>query len=132
MPRLIRLWLDPVADKTLQVSVYIVLSWLGLIPWWLLLAVIGRDVIIVAGGLYYYYRIERVTATPSLISKLNTVMQLLLVVIIMVDNAWYALPAVGITGLIYVVLTTTILSGAGYVWTWSLKAIHARKGSVND
>ena len=31
-------WLDPVADKTLQVSVYIVLTWLGLIPWWLLLA----------------------------------------------------------------------------------------------
>lgn len=125
-------WLDPIADKTLQVSVYIVLSWLGLIPWWLLAAVILRDIVIVAGGLYYFYKIERVEAAPSLISKLNTVMQLLLVVIIMVDKAWYALPIMWIDMLIYVVLATTILSGVDYVWTWTMKAVRARAGSAND
>ncbi len=121
-------WLDPLADKAMQVSVYIGLTWLQLIPWWLLLAVILRDLLIVSGGLYYYYRIQKVNAAPSLISKVNTLMQILLVVIILFHKSLFELPAIVVESTIYAVLATTVLSGLDYVITWSRKAWQIKKG----
>jgi len=121
-------WLDPVADKAMQVSVYICLTWLQLIPLWLLLAVIIRDLVIVTGGLYYYYRVEKVNAAPSLISKLNTVMQILLVIIILIHKSLFVFPEMVVQTTIYAVLATTVLSGLNYVVTWGLKAWQAKKG----
>ena len=45
--------LDPLADKLLLVASFATLTWLGLIPYWLLWLVLGRDVLIVAGALAY-------------------------------------------------------------------------------
>lgn len=122
-------WLDPLADKAMQVSVYLSLTWLQLIPLWLLSAVIIRDLLIVGGGLFYYYRVERVNAAPSLISKLNTLMQILLVIILLLHMSVLALPVNVIDATIYLVLMTTILSGLDYVITWGIKAWHIKKGS---
>jgi cardiolipin synthase len=121
-------WLDPLADKAMQVSVYICLTWLELIPVWLLLAVIFRDLLIITGGLYYYYRVEKVNATPSLISKLNTLMQILLVIIILLHKSLFELPVIMLDIIIYTVLATTVLSGMDYVITWSRKAWQIKKG----
>lgn len=123
-------WLDPLADKAMQVSVYICLTWLQLIPLWLLLAVIIRDLLIVSGGVFYYYRIEKVNAAPSLISKLNTFMQILLVVIILLHKSLYELPMSIVDMTIYAVLATTVLSGLDYVITWSIKAWQTKKDRV--
>ncbi len=120
-------WLDPVADKSMQISVYILLTWLTLIPVWLVVAVIARDLIIVAGGLVYYYCIEKVEAEPSWTSKINTAIQMLLVVVVLFDQGIYQLPDVWIDILIYVVLGSILLSGAGYVATWSKRAWHITK-----
>ncbi|MCK4952154.1 MAG: CDP-alcohol phosphatidyltransferase family protein, partial [Gammaproteobacteria bacterium] len=117
-------WLDPVADKSMQISVYILLAWLTLIPVWLVVAVIARDLIIVAGGLVYYFRIEKVEAEPSWTSKINTAIQMLLVVVVLFDQGVYQLPDSWIDILIYVVLGSILLSGAGYVTTWSKRAWH--------
>jgi cardiolipin synthase len=112
----------------MQVSVYICLTWLSLIPVWLLLAVIFRDLLIIAGGLYYYYRVEKVNAAPSLISKLNTLMQILLVIIILLHKSLFELPIIVLDIIIYSVLATTVLSGMDYVITWSRKAWQIKKG----
>lgn len=116
-------WLDPVADKSMQISVYIMLAWLELIPVWLLIAVIARDLIIVAGGLVYYFWIEKVEAEPSWASKINTGVQMLLVVVVMLDQV-IPLPMMWIDGLIYVVLGSILLSGVGYISTWGKRAWH--------
>ena len=120
-------WLDPLADKGMLVSVYCALTWIGLIPVWLLMAVILRDVLIVCGGLYYYYRVEKVSASPSWISKLNTLMQILLVVVILIHKGILAIPLFLLDTMIYAVLFTTVLSGLGYVLTWSIKAWRLKK-----
>jgi cardiolipin synthase len=114
--------MDPLADKLLMVSSYLTLGWLGLIPVWLVALVILRDLVIVTGAVIYNARIEQVEATPSVVSKLNTLAQILLVLSVLFSQAFVALPGWWIDGLIYGVLVTIIWSGAGYVWTWGRRA----------
>lgn len=115
--------LDPVADKVLLVSSFFTLGLLGLIPCWLVFAVIIRDLVIVSGATLYYFRIKRVDAEPSLISKLNTVVQIALVLTIVLDKGLFALPQPLIQGLIWLTLATTLASGVDYVWTWGRRAV---------
>lgn len=121
-------WLDPVADKLMQVSAYIMLTWLGLIPLWILIAVILRDVVIVAGSTVYYFWVEKVSASPSLISKVNTLLQILLVVLILVHMGSFPIPPQLMDFMLYAVFITTVVSGLDYVLTWSIRAWKIKKG----
>jgi cardiolipin synthase len=114
--------MDPLADKLLMVSSYLTLGWLGLLPAWLVALVILRDLVIVTGAVIYNARIEQVEATPSVVSKLNTLAQILLVLSVLFSQAVAALPGWWIDALIYGVLVTIVWSGAGYVWTWGRRA----------
>lgn len=121
--------LDPIADKLLLVSCYLALTWQGLLPLWLTALVIGRDLVILAGAILYNALIERVEAAPSVISKLNTLSQLLLVVAVLFNYGAQVLPAGWLDVLIYAVLATTVLSGIDYVWTWGWRAWNKKRGS---
>ncbi|AUB84007.1 CDP-alcohol phosphatidyltransferase family protein [Candidatus Thiodictyon syntrophicum] len=114
--------LDPVADKTLLVSCFLVLGSMGLIPVWLVLAVIFRDLVIVAGALLYNYRVEELEAAPTLTSKINTLFQLVLVVAAITDAGPMPLPGWVITSLTWACLVTILVSGVQYVLVWSAKA----------
>jgi cardiolipin synthase len=118
--------LDPLADKLLMLSTFITLAWLGLIPLWLVSLVILRDLVIVSGAIVYHMRIEQLDAEPSLVSKLNTVTQILLVLAVMFTQAIQELPALWMDVLLYSVLATTIWSGLDYVWTWGRRAWQKR------
>ncbi len=121
--------LDPLADKLLLVSSYVVLGWLTLIPAWLVVAVILRDVVIVTGALAYHTKVEHVSGEPLAISKLNTAAQILLVLVIVGSRAFgFVLPALTDL-LILAVFLTTLGSGFAYVWLWGLRALRALKGS---
>jgi cardiolipin synthase len=119
--------LDPVADKVLLVSSFFTLGLLGLIPCWLVFSVIIRDLLIVSGATLYYFRIKRIDAEPSLISKLNTVVQIALVLSIVLDKGLFALPPMLIQGLIWITLATTLASGLDYIWIWGRRAIQDSK-----
>jgi cardiolipin synthase len=121
--------LDPIADKALLVSSYVVLAWAQLIPVWLVVTVILRDLVILAGAITYHFRIEALNATPSVISKLNTLSQILLVVAVIFSQGFRALPPEWLEFLVYMVLATTLLSGADYVWTWGWRAWNKKRGS---
>jgi cardiolipin synthase len=118
--------LDPVADKLLLLSSMLSLGWMGLLPWWLVAVVVLRDVIIVAGATIYYFHINRVDAQPSMISKVNTVMQIILVVAVVMHVGLIALPQLLLQGLLWGTLITTILSGVDYVWVWGRRAAESR------
>jgi cardiolipin synthase (CMP-forming) len=113
--------LDPLADKVLLVSTFLALGWLGRLPWWLVGLVFLRDLVIVAGALMYHYRIGKVNAEPTIISKVNTFMQILLVLVAMLAQI-FALPAPLVTILIYLVAVTTVISGLDYVIKWGRRA----------
>lgn len=122
--------LDPLADKILLVACFLVLGALLLIPVWLVAAVVFRDLLIVGGAVLYNYRVEVVEAAPTLVSKLNTVLQILLLVAVMTDAGPMPLPAWIIQILIWSCLATVIVSGSQYVWIWSRKA--AERGWKED
>jgi cardiolipin synthase len=118
--------LDPIADKLLLVATYVVLALKGLLPVWLMVAVIGRDVLIVAGAALYYWLVGAYEMAPTLISKFNTLTQILLGLLVVFSHGIHPLPAQLIDGLVFLVLATTLASGADYVWTWGARAFRAR------
>ncbi|MCR0983051.1 CDP-alcohol phosphatidyltransferase family protein [Roseomonas populi] len=107
--------LDPVADKALLVSTYVTLAIIGVLPDWLAILVVFRDLLIVGGLLVLALMGQRPAIRPLLISKLNTLMQIALAGTALMlagfglDGGWL-LPA-----LIGCVTGTTIASGAAYV-----------------
>lgn len=114
--------LDPLADKFLLMSAYLCLGWLGELPWWFVGLVVLRDVVIVGGALVYNYRVAQLDAEPTLISKLNTLLQIVLVLAVVYDLGFSTLHAQLISVLLWSVVCTTILSGMGYVMDWGRRA----------
>ena len=111
-------YLDPLADKLLLVSCFLVLAWLGLIPVWLTVAVVLRDAIILAGAVAYYFLRQPFEGQPHWTSKVNTFFQLLLVVVALFSQGVRPLPE-GLLSLLYgVVFLTSLVSGVLYVQVW--------------
>ncbi|ACL60388.1 CDP-alcohol phosphatidyltransferase family protein [Methylobacterium nodulans] len=69
-------YLDALADKALLVSIFVTLSIAGVVPGWLAIVVVSRDVMIVAAILVSWLLDRRVAIRPLLIGKLNTAAQL--------------------------------------------------------
>ena len=118
--------MDPLADKLLLVSSFISLGWLGWIPPWLVALVILRDLVIVTGAIFYHMRIEQLEAEPTMVSKLNTATQILLVLAVMFSLGVQTIPALWIDILLYSVLATTLWSGFDYIWIWGRRAWYKR------
>jgi len=114
--------LDPVADKLLLVALYVSLGVIGFTPWWLVLAVVARDLLIMGGALAYRLLVGRLDMAPTLLSKLNTVLQLTLVLVAILARGLGWLPHWSADLLIYAVAASTVLSGIHYVATWSRRA----------
>lgn len=119
--------LDPLADKILLVSVFITLAALGIVPVWLAVTAVARDVIITAGAISYNALYGYPNGRPTLISKINTLCQILFLLLAVAAKAgdWEASTAQLILGAL--VFVTTVVSGLDYVITYSRKAIEASR-----
>lgn len=115
-------FLDPVADKTLMVVTFVALAFKGLVPGWLFLAVLIRDVIIIVGALAYQKKTHALEMQPTFSGKLNTALQVIFVVTILLNKAGLNMPQYLITVLTYLLLFTTVISGFVYVSIWTRKA----------
>lgn len=126
--------LDPIGDKLLLVSCYLALGWLGHLPVLLIVLIILRDVIIVSGAIVYHLFIEEVSIQPLMISKVNTVLQITLVVFVIFAGSGLAFselvsPLI-IELLIWLVYATTVTSGMIYIGFWGRRAISvSRRGN---
>lgn len=114
--------LDPLADKVLLVACFLVLGTLSLIPVWLVVAAVFRDLLITGGALLYNYRVEELEAAPIVTSKINTLLQILLVVLVMANAGPLPLPDWVIAALVWACLASILVSGGQYVWIWGHKA----------
>jgi cardiolipin synthase len=114
--------LDALADKFLLVSTFVCLWWLGIFPWWLVASVLARDLVIVTGAIVYNFRIETMQPEPSLISKLNTFLQIALAAVGVIELGFAGVPAWLMQTLVWSVMVTVLLSGADYVLEWSRRA----------
>jgi cardiolipin synthase (CMP-forming) len=111
-------YLDPLADKTLIVSIYITLGINGLIPGWLVILVVSRDIMIVGAVMLSWLVGTPVKVKPLLVSKLNTAAQIVFACVVLGTLGFaYPLPKVSLL-LMAVVAALTLLSVAAYVAEW--------------
>jgi cardiolipin synthase len=119
-PTTLGAWLDPMADKLLLATMFIVLTLPGLgltarIPLWLTVLVISRDVAIVLTVAIFNLAVARRTFTPSFLGKAATAVYLVTGVVTLYANydprvGWLVDPAV------YLSAGITLLSGFEYLF----------------
>jgi cardiolipin synthase len=108
--------MDPVADKALVVTMYITLAAIGVLPTWLAILVVFRDLLIVGGIVVLAVLGHAVAIRPLYISKLNTVLQIVLIGVSLLQGGFgLGIPGLA-AGLTWCVAATTLASGAAYVW----------------
>jgi cardiolipin synthase len=108
-------YLDPLADKAMLVTIYVTLGIAGEAPSWLVILIVFRDTLIVGGALLIHTLDLKMRVEPLLISKINTVMQIILAAFLLA-RLGLGLEDYGlITVLIYVVAATTVGSGLTYL-----------------
>ncbi|MGK7867349.1 CDP-alcohol phosphatidyltransferase family protein [Falsiroseomonas sp. E2-1-a20] len=107
--------MDPVADKALLVSVYVTLAALGVLPDWLAILVVFRDLLIVGGVLVLYLLGQPPLIEPLWISKLNTAAQIALAAGALLLSGYRLDADAALQFGIWLVTATTLASGAAYV-----------------
>jgi cardiolipin synthase len=81
--------LDPIADKAMMSSCFIILTIKGLLPLWLVSLMVGRDLTILLAGFYTYIKRLNIKFIPIFVSKLNTLLQILLIGTCLIFNSEY-------------------------------------------
>lgn len=108
--------LDPLADKTMLVALFLTMGVLGLIPAWLFALVIARDVVIVTGSalLRIFRNIRKFK--PSVLGKVSTFFQIVFVLLVLLHAAFpnELLAALKTVALVCTAFFT-FMSGFGYV-----------------
>ncbi len=112
-------YLDPLADKALLVSVYAALGLIKILPAWLVLIVITRDILIIGGVLLAWLLDKPLAMKPLAISKVNTAAQIAFAgVVLGVLSADLNAKPLLLAGTI-IVAVLTVLSGAYYLRDWT-------------
>ena len=124
-------WLDPMADKLLLVTTYVVLALPNLdlvnrLPVWLTVCIISRDIVIILTVAVVNLAIGRRTFQPSIFGKIATATYIVTAVAVMLFN-YLGYHSVIVDLGVWLSLAITIVSSLHYIW-------HARRiidGPVN-
>jgi cardiolipin synthase len=112
--------LDPLADKLLLVSVFVALGASGVLPSWLVIAVVARDILIVAAVILALLLGQPMRMRPYWTSKLTTTAQIVLVATTLADQAFVLHMDMARMVLIWAVGLLTVTSLALYLKAWLL------------
>ncbi len=108
-------FLDPLADKVLLVTTFIVFSINGLIPTWLTITVISRDVIVVTGWMLLYLITNTSSVDPTLTGKAAIAMQLALLCYVLLMENFVSVPDISYE-LMWITAAVTVISGLHYIY----------------
>jgi cardiolipin synthase len=111
-------YLDPMADKLLLVSVFVVLGYMGELPLWLVVAAVTRDALIVCAVLLASIMGKPVAMKPLYVSKANTAAQIVLAAIVLAELSFGV--GLGVLRQLLVVLCglLTVASTGAYLVPW--------------
>lgn len=119
-------YLDPIADKIMLVSTFITLGVQELIPLWLVIMVVSRDIAIVLGAGLIEFLTGNLKMSPNFSSKVNTTVQIILVTSILgVHGFEFDTIAPYLIMLVYATALTTLLSGVIYLYQWGIAVSQA-------
>lgn len=111
-------YLDPLADKAMLVSIFIALGVIEAVPRWLVILVVSRDIMIVSAVILAWLVHRPIPLKPLLVSKLNTVAQIVLVCVVLASLGFQWSLGRTIFVLTTLVAVLTLLSIAFYVVEW--------------
>lgn len=125
-------YLDPMADKLLLVSVFVVLGFLGELPLWLVVAAVSRDGLIVCAVLLSTVMGNPVEMKPLLVSKANTAVQIVLASVVLAELAFDADFLLLRPLLIVLSLVLTVASTGAYLVGWTRHMSANGEGETPD
>ena len=120
--------LDPVADKVLITVCMLGFAHVGLIPWYVAITVIARDLVIVGGAICYHWLIGPFEFGATQLSKVNMLVQICFCVLVLAAQVVPGVTPLAITLATIIMLVIAIVSGLDYVVSWSVKAMQNRNG----
>ncbi len=109
------MYLDPLADKLLLTSGFLTLSVLHLVPLWMVILVVSRDVILLAGAVLAHITDSAVDIAPTLLGKGTTVFQLAYLLLAVACVA-RQMDMHLLDPLLYLVVLLTVVSGFHYLY----------------
>ena len=111
-------YIDPLADKALLVSLYVTLPIIGVLPGWLAIVIVSRDLMIIAAIMVSWLMDRPVEIKPLAISKLNTAVQIAFAALVLGKKAFgLDLDAFDTTAM-WIVVVLTVASVAAYLAKW--------------
>ncbi len=111
-------YLDPLADKALIVSIYVSLGIALALPIFLVILVVSRDIMIISGFMLAWLVGRPMPVKPLPVSKLNTVVQILLATLVLAEQSFSLNIDLGIKPVMALVIVLTLLSIAYYLAEW--------------
>jgi len=114
--------LDPIADKLLMATAFIVLSYVHIVPLRLAIMVISRDLFILVGSFLYLLLLDSSDIQATGLSKANTVVQVLTVIFFLgvaafpVETAALGAGTLPSRIVTWVCAVTTVGSGLQYMY----------------
>lgn len=111
-------YLDPMADKLLIVCIFVALGVRGDLPSWLVIAVVTRDILIVMAVVLSWLMDHPVRIKPFIVSKANTLAQLVLASVVLADDGFNLGLASTRVVMIWVTASLTVASLAAYLRAW--------------
>lgn len=120
--------LDPIADKIMINLTLLCLAKVELVPWFLALVVVVRDLVIIAGAAAYHFLIGPFEFAARTLSKLNMFIQISFCVLVLAAQLTpFTAELIAWSGM--AVILITLVSGIDYVVAWSRKALSSRCGT---
>jgi len=119
--------LDPIADKLSMLVATVLLAWQTLLPLWLAVAIVARDIVIVVGAIFFLLVRGRLDIAPTRLSKINTFFEFAVLLLVMASAAGWIETGRWMPTVFLIVFLTVVASGAQYVWLWGRKAVSGRR-----
>lgn len=107
--------LDPVADKFFLLTSFVLMSMHGLMPKWLAIIAISKDLIVVTGCIILYFVTHSLKVEPSFLGKAASASQFVLIGLILLFLNLHDRPGVHMSLFIFVAVVT-VLSGFHYIY----------------
>ncbi|AZO31164.1 MULTISPECIES: CDP-alcohol phosphatidyltransferase family protein [unclassified Mesorhizobium] len=124
-------YLDPMADKLLLVSVFVVMGFAGELPLWLVVTMVSRDGLIICAVLLSSVMAHPVEMKPLFVSKMNTAVQIALAALVLGELAFSVHLDPLRPALILLSGVLTVASAAAYLVAWLRHMSGYGEGSQN-
>ena len=124
-------YLDPIADKFLIVSAIVLLGYNGYVPVWLIIIIVSRDIAIFGAVIISWMLGTNLRIEPLLISKINTFLQILYIVltfIVILNNRYFEQLILSLHEInTFLIAITTIISWLSYLKIWLINVNQVNK-----